>query len=87
MTHGEFIIPTTCGSATRGRNYTIPNPPPEGIAAVHETESLFSLVLNLKMEYLRLITGLVPPGILFIRRIDCAISLSLLRLKIGCALG
>ena len=33
VTHGEFIIPTTCGFATRGRNYTIPTPPPEGIAA------------------------------------------------------
>ena len=33
MTRGEFIIPTTCGFATRGRNYTIPTPPPKGIEA------------------------------------------------------
>ena len=34
VTRGEFIIPTTCGFATRGRNYTIPTPPPEGIEAM-----------------------------------------------------
>ena len=34
MTRGEFIIPTTCGFATRGRNYTVPTPPPEGIEAI-----------------------------------------------------
>ena len=38
MTRGEFIIPTTCGFATRGRNYTIPTPPPEGIEALLSSE-------------------------------------------------
>jgi hypothetical protein len=36
VTRGEFIIPNTCGFATHGRNYTIPTPPPEGIAAVSQ---------------------------------------------------
>ena len=38
MTRGEFIIPTTCGFATRGRNYTIPTPPPEGIEAIPQID-------------------------------------------------
>ena len=28
------MIPTTCGFATHGRNYTIPTSPPEGIAGL-----------------------------------------------------
>ena len=34
VTRGEFMIPATCGFATRGGNYTISNPPPEGIATM-----------------------------------------------------
>ena len=34
MTRGKFIIPTTCGFATHGRNYTVPTPSPEGIEAL-----------------------------------------------------
>ena len=30
----KFIIPTNCGFATHGRNYTVPSPPPEGIEAL-----------------------------------------------------
>ena len=50
VTCGEFIIPTTCGFTTRDRNYTIPTPPPEGIAADRIANScgfsvLFHIVL------------------------------------------
>ena len=34
VTCRKFIIPTTRGFATCGRNYTIPSPPPEGISSV-----------------------------------------------------
>ena len=34
VTRWEFIIPTTRGFATCGRNYTIPSPPPEGITSL-----------------------------------------------------
>ena len=45
VTRGEFIIPTTCGFATRGRNYTIPTPPPEGIATLS-----FSMEFSVDVE-------------------------------------
>ena len=31
VTCGEFKIPTTHGFATRGRNFSVPSPPPKGI--------------------------------------------------------
>jgi hypothetical protein len=34
VTRRKFIIPTTRGFATCGRNYTIPSPPPEGITSM-----------------------------------------------------
>ena len=34
VTRRKFIIPTTRGFATCGRNYTIPSPPPEGITSI-----------------------------------------------------
>ena len=35
VTRRKFIIPTTRGFATCGRNYIIPSPPPEGITSIH----------------------------------------------------
>ena len=38
VTYGKFIIPSTFGFATRGSNYTIHTPPPEGIRGLYTRE-------------------------------------------------
>ena len=51
MTCGEFIIPTTHGFATRGRNYTIPTPPPEGIEAIPQIEPINYWILSSDIQF------------------------------------
>ena len=46
MSLKSISIPSTCGFATRGRNYTIPNPPLEGIKAITKAPSNHFLPLK-----------------------------------------
>ena len=46
MSLKSISIPSTCGFATRGRNYTIPNPPLEGIEAITKAPSDYFLPLK-----------------------------------------
>ena len=46
MSLKSISIPSTCGFATRGRNYTIPNPPLEGIEAITKAPSDYFLLLK-----------------------------------------
>ena len=52
VTRGEFIIPTTRGFATRGRNYPVPFPSPEGINPI-----LFMVTKNYQRNHGIIIAG------------------------------